>query len=187
MSPRAGANAQSQHVWQPVPIRKHKRRAEYEYYLDACDGLLKSARGLGRVKRVSQGRRTWEPGPRCVSGHDRSHQRLGRAVYVRKVRNPEVENAESKGRPLSRKEPPYHPALIPVLIRSCACCHRDCRLRNLCLSQVCKLRTQLTVPLILRRGRSQSPSALDMPFHAEMDSVPSGTNFSARFTSSPYR
>jgi hypothetical protein len=33
--------------------------------------------GLGRVKTVSQGRRTWEPGPRCVSGHDRSHQRLG--------------------------------------------------------------------------------------------------------------
>src|ERR1700730_17824779 len=32
--------------------------------------------GLGRVKTVSQGRRTWEPGPRYVSGHDRSHQRL---------------------------------------------------------------------------------------------------------------
>jgi len=28
---RRGAH---QHVWQPVPIRKHKRRAEYEYYLD---------------------------------------------------------------------------------------------------------------------------------------------------------
>jgi hypothetical protein len=36
-----------------------------------------AAPGLGRVKTVSQGRRTWEPGPRCVSGHDRSHQRLG--------------------------------------------------------------------------------------------------------------
>jgi hypothetical protein len=37
----------------------------------------RSAPGLGRVKTVSQGRRTWEPGPRCVSGHNRSHQRLG--------------------------------------------------------------------------------------------------------------
>jgi hypothetical protein len=36
-----------------------------------------AAPGLGRVKTVSQGRRTWEPEPRCVSGHDRSHQRLG--------------------------------------------------------------------------------------------------------------
>jgi hypothetical protein len=56
MSPRAGANAQRQHVWQPVRNREHKRRAEYEYILiDTFDGLLKSAQGPGCVKsRLSQ-------------------------------------------------------------------------------------------------------------------------------------
>src|SRR5258708_2074455 len=36
-----------------------------------------SALGLGRVKTPFQGRRCEKPEPGSVSGHDRSHQRLG--------------------------------------------------------------------------------------------------------------
>ena len=56
MSPRAGANAQRQHAWQPVPNREHKRRAEYEYILtDTFDGLLKSAQVKKRKCPGSRG------------------------------------------------------------------------------------------------------------------------------------